>query len=101
MERSVVLLVLSLVLIGGTVMDSGATEKRDVVSGTGTVRYLSLEGGFHGIESDDGKKYDPSGLPKEFQQDGLRVRFTVKVLQGVMTIRMWGTPVEVLSIEKL
>lgn len=101
MPRGAVALIVGLVLIGGAMTASAATEKRDVVSGTGTVRYLSLEGGFHGIESDDGKKYDPSGLPKEFQQDGLRVRFTVKVLQGVMTIRMWGTPVEVLSIERL
>ena len=71
------------------------------VSGTGTVQRVEIEGGFYGIVADDGAKYDPSNLAAEFQHDGLRVKFTVRIREGVMTIRMWGTPVEVLSIGRL
>jgi len=72
------------------------------VSGTGTIRYLSFEGGFYGIYSDDGKRYDPAGgLPEEFQVDGTRVEFTVLSLEYMMSSRMWGEIVRILDIRKL
>lgn len=67
----------------------------------GTVRFIDLEGGFYGIIGDDGKKYDPINLSREFQIDGLPVHFEAKVRDDVATIRMWGTPIEILKIEKL
>jgi hypothetical protein len=69
-------------------------------SGTGTIRFLSFEGGFYGIVSDDGKHYDPSNLSPEFQVNGLRVKFVVSILH-VATYHMWGVPVWILHIEKL
>lgn len=69
-------------------------------SGIGTITYLDLEGGFYGLVTDDGEKYDPLALEEAFQQDGLRVRFRVRVRTDVMTIRMWGTPVEVIEMER-
>ena len=73
----------------------------NILSGTGTINYINLEGGFYGLIADDGRKYLPKDLAREFKVDGLRVRFQVKILTGVATIYMWGTPVEALSIERL
>lgn len=72
----------------------------DTVEGTGTIRYLDLEGGFYGLVADDSARYDVE-LPPHLQQDGLRVRFRGHVRDDVMTIRMWGTPFELHEIEAL
>jgi hypothetical protein len=81
---------------------AGDKEKgADILSGTGIINHINLEGGFYGLIADDGQKYLPKELTREFKVDGLRVRFQVKILTGVATIYMWGTPVEVLSIERL
>lgn len=68
---------------------------------TGTVRYLNFEGGFYGIVADNGEKYDPVNLPKEYKKDGLRVMFRVKEKKGMMGFHMWGRIVEVVKIERL
>jgi hypothetical protein len=83
------------------VRDDKAMSEERIISGTGTVRFIGLEGGFYGIVSDDGKNYDPINLGQEFQVDGLRVRFEAKVLEGVVSAHMWGTQIEVLKIKKL
>jgi hypothetical protein len=91
-------------LISLAALATWAGEKQkgaDILSGTGTINHIDLEGGFYGLIADDGQKYLPKDLPREFRVDGLRVRFQIKILTGVATIYMWGTPVEVLSIEKL
>jgi len=68
---------------------------------TGTVRYLDFEGGFYGLVGDDGEKYDPVNLPKEYKKDGLRVKFQVTEKKGMVGFHMWGKIVEVVKIEKL
>lgn len=73
----------------------------DIFTTTGTVRFIDLEGGFYGIVAEDGAHYEPSGLPSGFQIDGLHVRFTACILKDTASIRMWGTPIEVLTIEAL
>ncbi|MEW5760545.1 MAG: carboxypeptidase regulatory-like domain-containing protein, partial [Candidatus Thermoplasmatota archaeon] len=77
-------------------------EKKEViVSGTGTIKYIDLEGGFWGIISDDNNSYDPTNLPEEFQVDGLRVYFEAKILEDQAGIDQWGTIVEIIKIEAL
>jgi len=68
---------------------------------TGTVQYINLEGGFYGIVGEDGNKYDPVNLPDEFKQDGLRVKFSAKILKDQMSIHMWGALIEITEIEKI
>jgi hypothetical protein len=68
---------------------------------TGTVVYLSFEGGSYGIKGDDGRNYDPVNLPQDFRVDGLRVRIEVKELKGSASFHMWGIPVEIVHIQKL
>ena len=80
---------------------TGCFHEMDTMEGTGTIRYIDLEGGFYGIETDAGQQLDPVNLRSEFRQDGLRVRFRVRMVKEVMTIHQWGSPVEVLEMEAI
>jgi hypothetical protein len=64
----------------------------------GRVIEVQLEGGFFGIVTDEGNKLDPSNLPAALRVDGQRVQGRARELGNVMTIRMWGTPVDILEI---
>ena len=70
------------------------------VQGTGTVKFLEMEGGFYGIVGDDGINYDVLNLSDEFKKDGLRVKFVIKPAANQASFRMWGQIVEVISIKK-
>lgn len=93
------LAIVGLVVLLGAL--AGCFHEMDTMEGTGTVRFIDLEGGFYGIETDAGEKLDPVNLRSEFEQDGLRVRFRVRMVKEVMTIHQWGTPVEILEMEAL
>lgn len=73
----------------------------DNISGTGTVEFFDVEGGFYGISSDDGAHYLPLNLDPELMVNGTRVFFNVTVSDQQASIIMWGTAVEVNSIEEL
>ena len=68
---------------------------------TGTVKYLSFEGGFYGIISDDNKNYDPLNLAKEFQKDGLRIMFKFIEKKEMASFHMWGMIIEITEIKEL
>jgi len=72
-------------------------QNQDIVQGTGTITYLSFEGGFYGIISDDGNGYDPINLPPEYEIDGLSVEF-VGVILDLESFHMWGRIIKILSI---
>ena len=101
-------LLLILSLIGAGCAASGAPARTDtsedengvLVEGTGTVRYVDLEGGFYGIVDEEGVQYDPINLDDAFREDGLQVHFLAQTRDDVMTIRMWGTVVEIIAIER-
>jgi inhibitor of cysteine peptidase len=90
-----------LALTVAALLQSCTTENEDAVKVTGTIVFLSFEGGFYGILGDDGKHYDPTNMSQEFQKDGLRVRFEAKALQGMASYHQWGTLVELVTIHKL
>lgn len=72
---------------------------KPVINASGTVRYISLEGGFFGIFGDDGERYDPlESLPEAFRVDGRKVSFSAKQRDGYTT-HMWGTAITIISIE--
>ena len=77
------------------------TSEKDLISGVGTILYQDLEGGFYGLVADDGATYDPLNLDEAFKQDSLRVRFQARRYTNVMTIRMWGQPVEILEMARV
>ncbi len=93
----VIVIVLSAVL-------SGCLEKQ-IIEGKGTIVYNDFEGGFYGIISDESyygsNKLDPNNLPSEFKEDGLRVKFKVRVLLNKYSFHMWGLMVKILEIERL
>ncbi len=67
------------------------------IDGKGTIHYEALEGGFFGINADNGGKYLPVHLDDTFKTDGLRVNFSAYPA-SVSTISMWGTPVRLVTI---
>ena len=73
----------------------------DQARGVGTITYFDLEGGFYGLVADDGARYNVMDLDETFEEDGLRVRFHVRLPSGVMTIRQWGKPAEVITMSRL
>ena len=79
---------------------SGCLE-RDIVEGKGEIRYVDLEGGFYGIISYDGEKYDPVNLPNDFKIDGLHVRFRLRVLSEENSFHMWGKVIYLIEIKKI
>jgi hypothetical protein len=68
---------------------------------TGQVVYVPLEGGFYGLKSDAGEKFDPVSLPAAFRRDGLRVRVTARLLPRSVGVHMWGAKIEIIAIENL
>lgn len=75
-------------------------REQGVTAFTGTMSWIELEGGFWGIVTPGGGKYLPTnGVPESLQKDGLPVRGTARVRKGYMTMQMWGSPVEVVTIE--
>lgn len=65
---------------------------------SGKIVYQNLEGGFWGIEGDDGQQYRPVNLPKELQEKGKRVKLTATEVDE-MSIFMWGIAVKIESVD--
>ena len=103
MLRLLSLLLIGLLMIGcrSTQDPDDAPDPEDIISDTGTVRYIDLEGGFYGLIADDSTHYLPDSLDASFRQDGLRVRFRAQIREDVMTMQMWGRPVRILDIARL
>ncbi len=93
------LLLTGIMLSGGCIKEPG--ENISEINGTGTVRFNPIEGGFYGIVGDNGENYDPINLEKEFQVDGLRVRFEAKKRDDLASFHMWGTLIEIINIKRI
>jgi len=74
--------------------------QRDIVEATGIIKFVDLEGGFYGIVAEN-KKYLPVNLSKEFETDGLKVKFKAKIRKDLVSIHMWGTLIELIYIDKI
>jgi len=46
------------------------------IGGLGTIRFIPLEGGFYGIDADDGAQYYPINLDDQYRVDGMRISFS-------------------------
>ncbi len=66
-----------------------------------TVTYISLEGGFFGLLTEDGEKLLPLKLPKKFRQDGAIVNVLGKAKKNIVTFQQWGVPFEIQQINLL
>lgn len=101
MRWKILAIVLIVIVAGlsGAVVAYEMKKKENFVAETGTVVFLSFEGGFYGIIGGSGKHYDPINLNSEFMIDGLRVYFTAKICPDFGSFHMWGTIVEILTIQ--
>ena len=66
---------------------------------SGVVKFIELEGGFYGIIGDNGINYNPVNLPKEFQENFLKVEGEASVFDG-MSFHMWGKLIQIENILK-
>lgn len=64
----------------------------------GKVVYENLEGGFWGIEGDNGQQYRPVNMPQAIKEKGKKVSLTATEVDE-MGIFMWGTPIKIKSID--
>jgi hypothetical protein len=80
---------------------SGNSSSKAVFSDSGTVRCFDMEGGFCGIIGDETGNFEPINLSEEFQKDGLRVKFTAIHLMDMFSTLMWGSKIEIVSIEEI
>ncbi len=80
---------------------SPADNSSSEITGTGTVLYQDLEGGFYGIIADDGRQYLPVSLPEELKENGTLVTFVFRPEQDTASIFMWGEHVQIVSISKI
>ncbi len=62
--------------------------------------HKNLEGGFYAIHGDDGRKYDPISLSKNFRKHGLKVRITARLKQGAVSFHMYGSIIEIIAIAR-
>ena len=76
--------------------EAGGTELHLV----GTVRRVELEGGFFAIEAEDGVTYDPTNLPTQFQQDGVRIEADARRRDDRAGIHMTGPIVDLVRIRR-
>jgi len=80
---------------------SQRAPEEEIIFAKGTIRYIPLEGGFYGIETDRGERYFPLNLKAELKKDGLRVWFKAKIRKDAATIHMWGKQIEILQIKQI
>lgn len=66
----------------------------------GVVHYRKIEGGAWVIKGDDGTTYEPTDLPEEYREEGLRVRVWADRLEDQASIRMVGPIITIEHIER-
>jgi hypothetical protein len=97
-------IILILVIIGsfsGLIIYRVSNEhSKDLVYGTGEIVFLSFEGGFFGINADDGEHYDPINLPDEFKIEGLQINFIGIIRNDLLSFHMWGRILELIFIKE-
>ena len=84
-------------------VDGAATtdSEKQRIDFAGQIVFVPLEGGFYGLESSTGEKFDPVNLPEEFRCDGLRVRVKACLLPRSIGVHMWGAKIEIIAIERI
>ena len=96
-----VLSVLCLTALPAAVSRAGDEKKGGLITVTGTITYIDFEGGFYGFVADNGDRYFPVNLDQQYKVDNLKVRIEGKIRKNVMTTTMWGTPLEIVKVERL
>ena len=80
--------------------DGNDEGNKDIVISAGTVTFIGVEGGFYGIVTDDGSRYDPINLPPEYRQDSLQIRFMGIIRRDLDSFHMWGQLIELMWVRR-
>lgn len=67
----------------------------------GKALYLNFEGGFWGIESDNGAKYTPVNMPEQLKLNGADVIVQAEILKDAFSLSMWGESIRIVGFETL
>ena len=67
---------------------------------SGTVRHLDLEGGVYVIEEAGGTRYNPMNLPEAFREDGKAVEAEARRRDDMMSVGMVGPMIELMRIRE-
>jgi hypothetical protein len=97
MRRLVALALLLAALLVSACRETGS----GLIVGNGVVYRSAGECSSWFIQADTGRHYELRDLAKEFQQNQLRVRFSLKVRTDAVSVCMRGDIVDVVSIRKL
>lgn len=62
---------------------------------SGKIARQNIGTGFWGIIGDNGEEWLPVNLPSQYQVQDKRVTLQVKLVEGGVSIFMWGTMVEI------
>ena len=93
------LISLVFVLTGACISSYSVCGAQDEISFLAEVKWISLEGGFFGLVTEDGRKFLPLNLPEEFKKKGLKVRVKGNIKKDIATVQMWGMPFEIREID--
>lgn len=93
-------LLVILITIGTLAGCSAINTNPNVVAFEGTVKYVNADGGFFGLVSDSGVKYDATNLSPEYRLDGLRVRVQGMLEKDRVNPRQWGTLISIVQIKE-
>lgn len=80
---------------------SSCLNDDDILSLDGVVQFVDVEGGCWRIHGNNGVNYEPTNLPKDFQEDGLAVRFTAKEREDLVSTCQVGRIIELIRIKRL
>lgn len=64
----------------------------------GTIKFMSFEGGFYGIVTDNNLKFLPTNLTEKYRQNGAIVEFSGDEIKDIITFQQWGIPFEINEI---
>jgi hypothetical protein len=102
MKTSIILVVLVILTVMATVhLILSNQRSSETISFEGTVKHIPLEGGFYGIVSSQGNKFDPVNLAPPYQLDELRVRVRAMPQPEKVSFHMWGKIIKIVDIQKM
>ncbi len=99
-NKILIVTIVILVLASGSIGGKYFQKEKEMIFATGTIKYITIEGGFYGIITGKEKRYLPVNLPEVFKKDGLRVWFKAKS-KKVFTTHTWGESIEILEIKPI
>ena len=86
---------------GSDMNDAANKLKEAPLTVTGTVVFKTMEGGFYGLDADNGKKYLPHGLPLEYRKNGLVVEVTGSIEKEMMSFQQYGDILKIKTVKVL